>query len=164
VIEDQGLAFALGAADYLTKPLDKNRLLESLRRHQIDLRGKHVLVVEDDPATRELVSRTLAATGCDVQFASTGLEALEMLGKAAEPPQLILLDLMMPELDGFEFLRELRARDAWRHVPVVVTTAKQLSNEDRERLRGQVQKIMQKGSYTRDDLVKEVSGALTTQP
>ena len=77
---------------------------------------------------------------------------------AASPPDLILLDLMMPELDGFGFVERLRAEPAWRTIPVLVITAKDLTVEDRLRLNGWVERILQKGAYTRDRLLGEVRG------
>jgi len=160
VIEDRGLAFALGAADYITKPLDKNRLVEVLKRYEFTVEGKSVLVVEDDEATRELVTRTVESMGCEATGAVNGREALSKLEERPNAPQLIILDLMMPEVDGFELLEMLRTREDWRKIPVLVTTARSLTEMDRSRLRGQVERVLQKGDYTRDDLMREIKEAL----
>jgi CheY-like chemotaxis protein len=76
-------------------------------------------------------------------------------------PELILLDLMMPEMDGFEFLEELRKNEAWKSIPVIVVTAKDLTAADRQRLNGSVEKILQKGAYNRDELLREVRDLVT---
>jgi CheY-like chemotaxis protein len=160
VIEDRGLAFALGASEYLTKPLDRRRLLNVLHGQESRLRGKRVLVIEDDESTRQLAGRIIATLGCEVEYASDGEEALDLIRSGTEPPALILLDLMMPKVDGFGFLEEMRKHERWANIPVVVTTAKELTSEDRSRLRGQVDQVLRKGDYTRDDLVREVATAL----
>jgi CheY-like chemotaxis protein len=76
-------------------------------------------------------------------------------------PELILLDLMMPEMDGFQFLEEVRKHEAWRSIPVIVITAKTLTAEDRQRLNGSVEKILQKGAYSREELIREVRDLVT---
>jgi len=111
-------------------------------------------VVEDDPAARDVLRRTLQNDGWIVWEAANGRLALESVGKNA--PDLILLDLMMPEMDGFDFVSELRKLDAGRNIPVVVVTAKDLTLEDRQRLEGQVRRIFQKGGFSREELMREI--------
>jgi CheY-like chemotaxis protein len=113
-----------------------------------------VLLVEDDEGTRHVIRRTLAKQGWTVAEAENGRIALEEV--ARHLPQLIVLDLMMPEMDGFEFLREFRENEAWRSIPVVVLTSKDLGSEERARLNGDVDKILQKGAYSREALLREV--------
>jgi hypothetical protein len=113
-----------------------------------------VLVVEDDPATRELIRRTLSGDGWAVCEAENGRSALSTVARSR--PDLILLDLMMPEMDGFEFVEQLRANPDWRAIPVVVVTAKELTVADRERLRGNVRSILQKGAMTNEELAREI--------
>jgi hypothetical protein len=151
VVDDRNLGFALGAADYLTKPIERERLLAVLKRYRRDL---PVLVVDDDPDLRALVRRYLAGEGYAVVEAADGRAALECLGEAT--PGLILLDLMMPEMDGFEVVEALRANETWRAIPVVVVTAKELTAEERDRLNGHVEKVLKKGTLTRDRLLREV--------
>ena len=86
--------------------------------------------------------------------AENGRVALAQI--AARRPDVVLLDLMMPEMDGFEFVAELRKRQEWRTIPVVVVTAKDLTPEERQRLSGHVEKILQKTAYRREDLLREV--------
>ena len=102
-----------------------------------------------------MMRRQLSKAGCRVIEAANGCRALEVL--ETEQPDLILLDLMMPEMDGFEFISELRQRPKWRAIPVIVLTAKDLTQEDHGRLDGQIQSILQKGSYNRQTLLSEVS-------
>ena len=113
-----------------------------------------ILIVEDDPATREMEARTLEREGWAVTEAENGRVALERV--SARRPGLILLDLMMPEMDGFTFAAELRKRPAWRTIPIIVVTAMDLTAEDRLRLNGQVAGILQKGAYKQDELFAEV--------
>jgi GAF domain-containing protein/DNA-binding response OmpR family regulator len=151
IVDDRNLGYALGAAEYLTKPIDRERLLRVLKKYRRDL---PVLVVDDDPALRELLRRTLEGKGFVVAEAANGREALERLGETT--PGVILLDLMMPEMDGFEFLEEMRRDEAGRRITVIVITAKDLSAEDRQRLNGRVERVLQKGAYTREALLAEV--------
>jgi signal transduction histidine kinase/DNA-binding response OmpR family regulator len=154
MVDDKDIGYALGASDYLLKPFDRDKLSEVLRRYRCAEPPCPVLVVEDDPATREVIRRTLEGDGWQVTEAENGRVALTSV--AAKIPDLILLDLMMPEMDGFEFVAELRRNEAWRRVPVVVVTAKDLSREDRERLDGYVRRIFQKGAFSRDELIREI--------
>ncbi|MFA9421900.1 MAG: response regulator, partial [Gammaproteobacteria bacterium] len=117
-----------------------------------------VLLVEDDPATREIMVRTLEDAGWQVSEAGNGREALERM--AQERPQVILLDLMMPVMDGFGFLAELRTRPEWQQIPVIVITAKDLTADDRDRLAGNVEAVLKKNTYTRDELLERVSEAV----
>jgi CheY-like chemotaxis protein len=151
IVDDKNLGYALGAAEYLTKPIDRERLVTVLRKYRRDL---PVLVVDDDAGVRQLLRRMLEPDGYTVVEADNGRVALEELRRLT--PSVVLLDLMMPEMDGFEFVAEFRAHESWRAIPVVVITAKDLTGEDRERLNGYVQKILQKGAHTREQLLAEV--------
>jgi len=114
----------------------------------------NLLVVEDDEATREMLVRTLDKSGWGVKIARNGIEALERLKE--EVPQLILLDLMMPEMDGFQFIQEMKKEAEWRQIPIVVLTAKDLSVKERLDLNGSVTQIMSKQAYSQDELVREI--------
>jgi PAS domain S-box-containing protein len=166
LVNDKNLGFALGASDYLSKPLDRSRLVEAVRlrcRSAAETRG--LLVVEDDANTRELVRRTMEKDGWTIQEAASGLEALAALKRGRF--DLILLDVMMPDMDGFEFLTELRQHEAWRSIPVVVITAKDLTEEDRMFLNGSlmlgncVKRILHKGQFNYEDLLVEVRDLVT---
>jgi len=143
ILDEQRIGFALGAAEYLTKPIERDRLVAVLRRYSRNP-GLPVLVVEDDSATRAVLGRALSGEGRVVREAENGRVALDYLKR--EIPGLILLDLMMPEMDGFELLAALRERPEWEKIPVVVITAKDLTAEDHARLNGAVQQIVPKNS------------------
>ncbi len=159
MVDDKNLGFALGASDYLSKPIDWKRLSTSLNRHRKDLANPLVLVVEDDANTRDMLVRNLQKEGWQTAVAGNGQLGLAAVVKAI--PQLILLDLMMPEMDGFEFLTELRKREGCERIPVVVITAKDLTPEDRRRLNGQVTRILQKTATTREEMLTEVRHLLS---
>jgi PAS domain S-box-containing protein len=154
IVDDKNLGYALGAADYLTKPVDWDRLAAILQKYRCAHPPCTVLVVEDDADTRDMLQRLLTRENWAVTEATNGRVALERM--AESQPELILLDLMMPEMDGFAFLDALRQQDAWRSIPVVVVTAKDLTPEDRQRLNGYVEQILQKGAYSREELLHEI--------
>jgi CheY-like chemotaxis protein len=154
IIDEQNLAFSLGAADYLQKPVEWDRLKDVMDRFRGEEPCAGALVVDDDPDTRERLRGLLRKEGWKVATAENGRAALEQV--AEELPCLVLLDLMMPEMDGFAFLRELRARPEWRSVPVVVLTAKDITAEDRRRLEGRADRVIQKGSMSLRDLAGEL--------
>jgi PAS domain S-box-containing protein len=151
MIDDRSIGYALGANEYLTKPIDRERLLSVLKKHS-RREGGAVMIVDDDASAREMITRMLAKEGLGVIEAANGREALEEVSDRRI--DLILLDLMMPEMDGFEFIKELRARG--ERAPVVVVTAKDISAQDRLRLNGQVERILQKGACSREELLAEV--------
>lgn len=160
IVDDKNMGYAMGAADYLQKPIDRNRLLGTLSKYCNVQSPGVALVVEDDPSSRELLRRTLEKDSWTVIEASNGRIALECM--ANNCPSLILLDLMMPEMDGFEFLDELQQHPQWQSIPVVVITAKELTEEDRMYLNGSlflsgcVRRVMQKGRFDRQELLHEV--------
>jgi signal transduction histidine kinase/CheY-like chemotaxis protein len=154
VVDEKNTGFALGAAEYLVKPIEWERLLAVLARLRRHPTGSKVLVIEDDPETREMIRRAVQKQGWEVVEAENGRVGLERV--AAEVPGVILLDLMMPEMDGFTFMDELRRRSDWRHIPVVVVTAKDLSDAERGQLNGHVIQILQKGGYSTSELLEEI--------
>ena len=160
IVDDKHTGFRLGATDYLTKPIDYKRLTRLLHQYRPSVDAAllpfvgQVLVVEDDATTREMFRRMLEKEGWKVVEAENGRYALEYL--AVTPPDLILLDLMMPEMDGFQFLMILRQHDEWCSLPVIVVTAMELTSADRLQLNGYAEQILQKGSFNRDDLLREV--------
>jgi CheY-like chemotaxis protein len=161
ILGDRDLGFALGAADYITKPHDREVLMRVLGRHVRGDGRAQVLVVDDDPKTRDMLRRTLQKAGCTVAEAANGREALEALERAK--PALVLLDLLMPGMDGFEVLERLQDDEAWREVPVIIVTAKDLTRDDVDRLNGRVVKVLQKGAYQRRDLVRDVHAMIARQ-
>ena len=145
--------YAMGA-EYLTKPIDREQLIAVLDRYRDRSSTPDVLVVDDDPNLRTMVRKLLEEQGCAVREAENGLAALRRV--AEEQPSLILLDLIMPQLDGFGFLAQLRKNDALRSIPVVVLTAMDLGPEEVKRLNGGVERILQKGAYDLDELKAEI--------
>ncbi len=162
VLNERGMAIPLGAADFVTKPVDRQRLTAILREHCAGPSGASILVVEDNLPTREALCRLLASMGYMAHAAVNGRSGLDWL--AIHPaPSLILLDLMMPEMDGFEFLRELRKQPAFVDVPVIVVTAKELTAEDVRILSGQTERIIAKDQAYLTELAAAVRGRLARQ-
>ena len=149
--DSKNLGYALGATEYLMKPIDRDRMAAVLRKYS-RLSRYPILVVEDDSSTRDLLRSILTKDGWSVQTAENGRVALEKVKNARVG--LVLLDLMMPEMDGFAFIDEFRRLPSAGQVPVVVLTAKDLTSEDRKRLNGHVEKIMAKGEGTETVLRK----------
>lgn len=158
MVENRNMGFALGAADYLLKPIDRQRLVGILDKYRLNrdiiAQANKVLVVEDDPITRELLHRTLEKEGWSITEAENGRFALEKV--AANTPDVIVLDLMMPEMDGFQFITELRQKEEWQKIPILVVTAKELTLEERLQLNGYVQKVLQKGAFDRGSLLHHI--------
>ena len=161
IMRDRDLGFALGAADYITKPLDREVLMRVVGRHVRGDGRAQVLVVDDDPKTRDMLRRTLQKAGWTVAEAANGSEAIAALERAK--PALVLLDLMMPGMDGFEVLERLHGDETWRDVPVIIITAKDLNADDVDRLNGRVVKVLQKGVYQRRDLVRDIQAMIARQ-
>ena len=159
MVDDPERGFTLGAADYATKPVNRQRLSRILRRHTCADPPCPVLVVEDDPATRTLTRHILEKEGWKVREAGNGRVALEMMQR--ERPRLILLDLMMPEMDGFEFADRVRRHPEWGSIPIVVVTAHDLTDEERRRLSGYVETILQKAGDSHETLLRQVSDRLS---
>jgi PAS domain S-box-containing protein len=146
IVDNQSIGFSLGAADYLIKPINRDRLVSAVEKCCPRGAPRRVLIVEDDAPTSELMGRALREIDCTVTQAENGRVGLERLNEAL--PDAILLDLMMPEMDGFEFIARVRAESRWRRIPVIVVTAKTLTAEDLARLNGQVQHLVHKGEYS----------------
>jgi CheY-like chemotaxis protein len=153
ITDQRNLGFSLGAAEYLTKPIERAQLSAVLARYRRPA-GSGVLLVEDDPATRAVLRRSLEKEGWLVSEAENGRVGLERV--AAERPALVLLDLMMPEMDGFEFLEGLRSREPTDTPAVVVITAKELTDDDRRRLNGGVRDVVQKRSQDVELMLEDV--------
>ena len=131
--------------------MDRKRLGRRLGRYSRQERSNTVLIVEDEADIREMLRRLVEKQGWVPMEASDGREGLERVKETK--PDLILTDLMMPAMDGFEFVERLREFDAWRDIPVIVLTAKDLTAEDRQRLNGNVERVLEKGSHDPDQLL-----------
>jgi CheY-like chemotaxis protein len=154
IVDEQRRGIALGAAGYMTKPIDRDRLVEILSPYRRATEPSTVLVVEDDEEQRRLVRELLGARGWAVREAANGQLALDALEEGL--PDILLLDLMMPEMDGFGVVAALQANPAWRDIPVVVVTALDLTAEDHRRLNGGVEQILSKSAYAPAELIKRV--------
>jgi PAS domain S-box-containing protein len=154
IVDERNFGYVLGAADYMTKPIDRHHLTAMLHKYRSAQPAGTVLIVEDESATRRMLRRTLTQQGWTVTEAENGRVALERV--AEQRPVLIMLDLMMPTMDGFAFIAALRQREEWRTIPIIVLTAKDLTPEERQRLNGVVEQILLKGAASREDLLGEV--------
>ncbi|MGH8675246.1 MAG: response regulator, partial [Burkholderiales bacterium] len=155
ILDDRNMGFALGASEFLTKPVDRSQLVALLRKHSRGRSPGKVLLVEDEPVSRAMLARLMQKEGWVVAEAENGRVALERI--ARERPELILLDLMMPVLDGFDFVNELRKVEANRSIPIIVVTAMDLTPEDHRRLSGHVEAILRKGGRSSEELLREIS-------
>jgi CheY-like chemotaxis protein len=158
MLGERDMGLALGAADHLTKPIAPQELVRVLARVRRSGDATDVLVVDDDEGTRDVLQRTLVREGWTVREAANGIEGLEQL--EASKPAVVLLDLMMPQMDGFEMLRTMRENKAWHDVPVVIVTSKDLRREELEWLRGNTIEVFQKGAYGRAELVTALRGMI----
>lgn len=155
ILDEAEKGLALGAVEYLFKPIDRAQLTHALKKFQPLHSAPRVLVVEDDLPTQQAMQRTLLLEGWESWPALDGLAALDHLRR--ELPGVILLDLMMPGMDGFTFLAEKQQNPEWEAIPVIVLTARDLSETERLRLRqAQVAAVLQKGMYTKGELIDEV--------
>jgi signal transduction histidine kinase/DNA-binding response OmpR family regulator len=154
MVDGHDMGRVLGAADFLPKPVERERLAAVVRRYRGARVPAPALVVEDDAAAREVMRRTLEQDGWVVSEATNGKDGLRQLERSV--PDLILLDLMMPEMDGFAFVEALRKNPQWAAVPVLVVTARELNPAERQRLEGQVRQVLQKGAFSRDELAREI--------
>jgi len=154
ILDERRRGMALGAAGYLTKPIDRERLHALVRRYRSPARRARILVAEDDDVQRERVRTWLEAQQWLVTEAANGREALDCLRR--ERPDLILLDLMMPEMDGFQVAAALHEDSVWRDIPVIVITAMDLTAADRARLNSGVESVLVKDAFQSAELVERI--------
>jgi signal transduction histidine kinase/CheY-like chemotaxis protein/HAMP domain-containing protein len=162
ILDERRQGMALGAVGYLTKPIDRDKLLKLIRQHRTRAGPARVLIVEDDADQRQRVRMWLEPLQWLVSEAENGRVAIDQL-KEIEP-DVILLDLMMPEMDGFQFVAALQEHQAWSRIPVIVITARDLSAEDRRRLNSGVELILLKESFNPSDLVDRVRQLVAKRP
>ena len=156
IVDEKKRGYSLGAADYLVKPVERDKLISVLRAVCGSVVGR-VLVVDDDDVVRQGLRLALRQSGWEVSEADNGKVALESLGH--ERPDVIILDLMMPEMDGFEFLDQIRRRTEYCHIPIVVVTGRDLTDEDRFRLNQGVERVIQK--IDQNEMLYELHHTLT---
>ena len=154
IVEDQRLVFALGASDYLAKPYERGALIAKIHRLLPQLDGKRVLVVDDDADARAMLSKILKEEKAEVIAAGSGDEAMTLISQT--PPDLVLLDLMMPGMSGFEMVARMRALPAAASIPVMIVSAKELTAEDVLTLNGHIQRFVAKGSIEPEGLTNAV--------
>jgi CheY-like chemotaxis protein len=180
IISELGKGFSLGAADYLIKPITEDDLLNALKRldghpEGVDSQATHVLIIDDTPEDVRLIRRILEHLHCAqaqvsphtpgeshptyvIREASNGAEGIESVHQS--PPDLIVLDLMMPEVDGFAVLETLKANPATRAIPIIVVTAKTLTEADHQRLNEHVEALLSKGLFGEQELMEHVAMAM----
>jgi signal transduction histidine kinase/CheY-like chemotaxis protein len=165
IMEQRGKGFALGAVDYLVKPVGREELMTTLQRVSLAKLPPHevvtVLAIDDDPMAVELVEAILSAEGFRVLKALGGEEGLAIANR--ERPALIILDLLMPEVDGFAVVERLRADPATAAIPIVILTSKTLTPDEKARLNGKVARLAQKGEFSGATFVGLVQGLLPPQ-
>ncbi|HSD80913.1 MAG TPA: response regulator, partial [Solirubrobacteraceae bacterium] len=163
MLDERGKGFALGAAEYLVKPVDRDRVVGALARCAPAAGAAHaVAVIDDDARQLDRVSALLTAEGYEVLCAAGGEEGVEVVRRSL--PAVVLLDLLMPGLDGFAVVERLREDPATASIPIVVLTAKDLTRSDRERLAGRIAHLAQKGTLGRDELVALVGRLVPREP
>ncbi len=162
ILDEQKQGLALGANDYVSKPVNRDKLIAALRRFVGPGPDKSVLIVEDDPDSRMFLRRLLRTEEYEVFEAVNGQDGLDQLESMENNPDIILLDLMMPIMDGFEFLERIKQIDSKSSIPILVVTAADLNENDLERLRGGVENIIQKSEMTRDQIIGEVSTLISS--
>src|SRR6516164_1613731 len=162
ILDEHRRGVALGAAGYLTKPIDRERLHRMVSRFRAAARPTRVLLVEDDKDQRERLRGWLQGEQWVVQETANGREALTRL--QANKPDVILLDLMMPEMDGFAVVAALQKEPRWRDIPVIVITARDLDAKDRERLNSGVQSVLVKETFRPADLVERIRRLVQSKP
>jgi diguanylate cyclase (GGDEF)-like protein len=158
IIENRELGFSLGAADYFTKPIDRTAILESLKKFNLSSKIKrkpvNILVIDDDPKILELMSAILESEGYGVVRARQAMEGIDLAIEIQ--PDLILLDLLLPDISGFEALERLKLHPTAKNIPVIIFTARSLTEDDRARLNAKIRGVIQKGKSLRAALLTEI--------
>lgn len=162
MVDDPERGFTLGAAEFATKPVDRQKLAQSIKKYACPHPPCPVLLVEDDTATRKLTRHILERAGWKVSEAGNGQDAITSMER--ERPCLILLGLVLPGMDGFEFAELVREHQEWHSIPIVVLTAKKLTDEERMRLGDAVETIIQKAGNSRDEILDQVQQLVARTP
>ena len=167
-VNKESLAFDIGQADFLTKPIDRQQLLQMMVKFDLLADGKRgkktpssILIVDDDPQNIRLIKAMLKPFNIEVMIADGGKAGVELALK--KKPDLIILDLMMPDVDGFEVVSKLKEDAAASQIPILIYTAKNITSEDRERLQGNIQSIIQKGDFGKDRFLEMINNLQISQ-
>jgi CheY-like chemotaxis protein len=164
VVDEENKGFALGASEYIVKPVLRDDLFRIIAKldliEKLKLKGAKIMVVDDDAIVVKVISAILKPKGFNIIEAYTGKDAIELAGK--EHPYLILLDLMMPEITGFEVLNKLKNNPSTRDIPVVIVTAKDLTNEDKRVLNTRASLIIKKSKFNKDQFLEEITRLILT--
>ena len=162
IVDKKALGFRMGASAYLLKPLNPREVIETLSRvtKQADRSHTHVLVVDDDPHIADMLGQILPASEFDLRSAEDGIAGLEAI--AIQRPDVLLLDIMMPRLDGFGVIEQLRANPVTQDLPIIVISAKELTGEESTRLKESVAFVMRKQGFDSEKLVQEIKSVLNT--
>jgi DNA-binding response OmpR family regulator len=164
VVDERGVGLALGAVDYLVKPIDPAALLQRIRRHTSVLdeatRTMSVLAIDDDQIALDVIERTLAPLGIDVRCAASGVEGIRLAEDVA--PDLVICDLMMPDVDGFEVVGRLQESDRTSSIPILILTAHDLTLAEKGRLNGRIVGVANKGETGVDGLAEWLTRVLVT--
>ncbi|MBA7576034.1 Sensor histidine kinase RcsC [subsurface metagenome] len=163
IVDNRELGLSMGAIAYLIKPVDHDELIKTLRNIEREngIKINRVLVVDDNPADVELIAAFLddpGIDGRDVLKAYGGADGIKLARKHC--PDLIVLDLMMPDVDGFEVIKRLRRSKKTKDIPILIVTGKELSEEEQEFLRKNIRHIMIKGKFTKEDLLESIKETL----
>ncbi len=161
MLDERDRGLRMGADEYLSKPFGRDSLVGLLQKHLVAGPKARILVVEDDGPTRDRLVKSLRQEGWTVSEAADAAEALERLREST--PDLVVLDLLLPDRNGLEVLSDIRADKRWQSIPVIVLTAAELDADARRSLRGQVESVLAKGLLGRDDLLREVRDILNAQ-
>jgi DNA-binding response OmpR family regulator len=154
IVDDKNLGYGLGATDYMIKPVDRERLAEILMKFRNVPPSRSALVIDDEEPARKMLGQILKKENWNVVEAENGLVALERM--AVRRPDLILLDLIMPKMSGYQFVTELRKHEEWKSIPVIVITSRDVTIQDRLRLDGYVEKVVSKHALSQEALLAEI--------
>jgi CheY-like chemotaxis protein len=160
-VDERRQGMALGAVGYLIKPIDRKKLVELMQRFKAPSGLTRVLVVEDDPVQCERLRGWLGPQQWLLNEAENGRVALDRLEERT--PDIILLDLMMPEMDGFQLVAALQEHPTWRDIPVIVITARDLSMEERARLNSGIETVLLKEQFSSADLIEKIRHLVAVQ-
>jgi len=154
IVDEQRHGMTLGAVGYLTKPIDRDKLVDLISKYRAPFRPTRILVVEDDAMQRARIRSWLEPQNWSLIEADNGRVAIDRLGESV--PDIILLDLMMPEMDGFELVAEMQKHPAWSKIPVIVVTARELTAEDHARLNSGIEVVLRKEPFNPTTLIESI--------